>query len=95
MMDLTKEIADMKVSLAALEAKAKKTKFTPVSFESQGELALALWKGETFLTYKNATLYYEEAAGKSPFRMTEKGYTISCAMGTAWDLYSNLWRINT
>ena len=94
-MDLTKEIADMKVSLAALEAKAKKTKFTPVSFESQGELALALLQGETFLTYRDSVLYYEETKGTSPFRCKPKNDKYSNEMRETWDLYSNLWRINT
>jgi hypothetical protein len=95
MMDLTKEIADMKVSLAALEAKAKKTKFTPVSFESQGELALALIQGETFLTYRDSVLYYKETKGTTPFRCKPKLSELSNEMQQSWDLYSNLWRINT
>ena len=90
MYDITKEIADMKVSLAALEAKAKKTKFTPVSFESQGELALAIIRGETFLTYNSSTLYYEETKGESPFRCRFEGDMSSTGMSGTWNLYSNL-----
>ena len=75
MNNINKEISDMKVALASLEAKAKAQEptLTPVSFESKGELAKALMDGRTFKASCGNTLMYDFSSGYgSPFRRIDE-----------------------
>jgi len=93
--NITKEIEDMKVALAALEAKATKPKLklTRISFKSQAELALALINGRSFKTRLGSVLTYEVTRNQSPFRITAPSLHHT-SMEMVWMKFDNLLEIN-
>ena len=93
--NITKEIEDMKVALAALEAKAAKPelKLTKISFKSQAELALALINGRSFKTRLGSVLTYEVTRNQSPFRITAPSLHHT-SMEMVWMKFDNLLEIN-
>ena len=96
MNNINQEIKDLEATLVSLKAKAKAQEptLTPVSFESEGELAKALVDGRTFKTPKGSTIMYgEETRFSSPFRAMRDGEDQG-PMRRAWYSYANLQEIN-
>ena len=95
-LDINAEISDMRLALASLEAKAKAQELilTPVSFESERELAKALVDGRTFKNIGGATLMYANCdRGSSPFRVMQDGEDQGPMM-ISWTWYADLQEIN-
>jgi hypothetical protein len=83
---LQKQIQELK------KAKCEPT-LTPVSFESEIELAKALLNGRTFQTPAGSTLCLSITIGSSPFRVHYKNGGAS-AMLHVWELFNDLQEIN-
>ena len=95
-LDINAEISDMRLALASLEAKAKAQEptLTPISFESERELAKALVGGRTFKTLCGLTLMYATIdSGSSPFRIMRHREDQGPMMAS-WSWYANLQEIN-
>jgi len=92
--NITKEIEDMKVALAALEAKAAQPTYTPISFPNTVGLAEALLAGRTFLTEEKSTLFLDPKHPESPFRYKKIGQHHTDSMKGVWIQFNNLQEIN-
>ena len=98
MNNINQEIEDLEATLVSLKAKAKakaqEPTLTPVSFESERELAEALVDGRTFKTLCGLTLMYANCdRGSSPFRVMNDGRDRGPMMAS-WSWYDNLQEIN-
>jgi len=92
--NITKEIEDMKVALAALEAKAAQPTYNQVSFPNSVGLAEAILAGRTFLTKEKSTLFLDPKHPESPFRYKKIGQRHTDSMKCVWDQFKNLQEIN-
>ena len=96
MNNINQEIQDLEATLVSLKAKAKAQEptLTPVSFESERELAKALVGGRTFNTLCGITLMYANCdRGSSPFRVMQDGKDRGPMM-ESWAWYADLHEIN-
>ena len=98
MNNINQEIEDLEATLVSLKAKAKakaqKPTLTPVSFESEREMAKALVDGRTFKTSGGLTLMYSNYdRGSSPFRIMNDGKDQGPMMAS-WSWYADLHEIN-
>ena len=95
MNNINQEIEDLEATLVSLKAKAKAQEhtLTPVSFESERELAKALVDGRTFKTRGTTLMYATIDRGSSPFRLMRDGKDRG-PMTNTWAQYDNLQEIN-
>ena len=95
MNNINQEIEDLEATLVSLKAKAKAQEptLTPVSFESERELAKALVGGRTFKTRGTTLMYATIDRGSSPFRLMRDGKDRG-PMTNTWAQYDNLQEIN-